>query len=266
MSDPAAVRFRATLHYDGTAFHGWQLQPDRRTVQGELEARLARLFDRPARAHGAGRTDTGVHAVGQEIAFESPPGWSADELRRALNATLPDDVWVEKLSPAGEGFHPRFSATGRRYEYVVSVGEDAASPVRRGRMWAHGAVSDPEALGRAAALAVGERHFEVFAKAGQPERGTRCRVEEADWSRTAGGDLRFLVVADRFLHRMVRYLVAAMMDVAGGRRSLDELASMLDGDTTHRPPEPAPACGLYLSGVRYDAWNRPPGIPGFPAA
>lgn len=267
MSEPTAARLRATLHYDGTEFHGWQLQPNRRTVQGELELRLGRLFDRPTRAHGAGRTDAGVHAVGQEVAFQAPRDWSVEELRRALNATLPADMWVEKLSPAAEGFHPRFSATGRRYEYYVGGSEDAASPIRRGRIWALSRVPDASALARAADLVAGERAFEAFAKAGQPHRGTRCRVEEAAWSRTAGGDLRLVIAADRFLHRMVRYLVATMVDVAEGRRTLDELSAMLAGATAHRPPEPAPACGLYLTGVRYaGAWNRAPGIPGFPMA
>lgn len=266
MSDQLRSRFRATLHYDGAAFRGWQLQPEERTVQGVLERRLARLLGASTRVRAAGRTDAGVHAVGQEIAFDAPSGWSAAELRRALNATVPGELWVAQLSATSDDFHPRFDATGRRYEYVLGTGGETASPLLRGRLWPLGRDAEPTALNAASSELVGERSFAGFAKSGQPGRGTRCRVEEAVWWRSRADRLHFRIVADRFLHRMVRYIVATLAEVATGRRQPSDIGALLAGEPGVRPPAPAPACGLYLTGVRYaEGWNRPPGVPGFEA-
>lgn len=263
MGQQPTVRIRATIHYDGSGFAGWQLQPDRRTVQGSIEQSLASLLERPVRIAAAGRTDTGVHAVGQEIAFPAPARWSPPEMLRAFNAVADRDVWAERARLASSDFHPRFSATGRRYEYYVAASGGSLSPVRAGRVWRLARELDVEALQRSAASLTGERSFAALSKSGQPERGTRCTVEEAEWTVTPLGDLRFTVVADRFLHHMVRYLVAVMVDVATGRRGPGELGDLLEEAGTPRPPEPAPPEGLYLTGVRYpDGWNRAPGVPG----
>lgn len=263
MEERARRRFRATVHYDGGSFYGWQVQPSVRTVQGEVEASLSRLVDEELRVESAGRTDRGVHAVAQEVAFRAPDGWPAAEMLRALNAVLPEDVWIEKLSETHGEFHPRFDATGRRYAYVLGVRDDAVSPLRRGRLWQLGQRPDAELLEESTSLLPGERSFAAFAKAGQPERGTRCRVEQAGWTDNPAGDLVFQVVADRFLHHMVRYLVATLVDVGVGRREPAEFRRLLEEEGDPRPPEPAPAAGLYLTGVRYpDGWNRSGGIPG----
>lgn len=260
-------RFRATVHYAGSGFHGWQVQPDERTVQGEVESSLAELLPDEVRVTAAGRTDRGVHATGQEISFTAPPRWAANEMRRALNAVLPDDVWIEKLTEAAEKFHPRYDATARRYLYLVGTRPDAASPIRRGRIWQLCEEPDEGRLARSARLLVGERSFRAFAKSGQPERGHRCRVEEAGWARTTGGDLAFRIVADRFLHHMVRYLVATLIEEGLGRRPDGDVERLLEGSGDAHPPRPAPAQGLYLTGVRYDGgWNREPGVPGAPLA
>lgn len=253
-----SVRFRATVEYDGAAFHGYQIQPAHRTVQGVLESRLGRLFDRPVRVIGAGRTDTGVHAVGQEISFEAPPSWDARRLERALAGVLPSDVAVHRPRVASPDFHPRFQATGRRYEYYLG----RAGPLRSARVWTPPSPPDVGRLAEATALLPGRRSFEALSRAGQPDLGTVCAVEEAGWTRTAFGDLRLTIVADRFLHRMVRYVVATLVDVARGRRTLEEWQALLTR-AGGRPPEPAPARGLYLTGVRYaDGWNRQAGVPG----
>lgn len=262
MHDGPTVRFRATVEYDGTDFYGWQIQPDVRTVQGELEARLARLTNRKTRVHSAGRTDAGVHAVGQEAAFDAPDRWDAREMGRALDATLPDDVRVARVRAAEPDFHPRFDASARRYEYFLATGPAARTPLRRRRVWAVEEDVDVEILRTATEAVPGRRSFAAFAKSGQPGRGTVCRVREAAWKRTALGDLRFRVVADRFLHHMVRYLVKTLVQAATGHRGPDEVAALLAGGDA-RPPGPAPAAGLYLTGVRYpDGWNRSAGVPG----
>lgn len=262
MHAPGGTRFRATIHYDGSAFAGWQVQPDVRTVQGDIEAALQRMGI-PGRVNAAGRTDAGVHAAGQEISFDAPPHWSAAELARALDSLIRDDVWIESLREATIDFHPRFQATGRRYEYYVAPGRRGRAPYRRrGTCWI-ARTPDLEALRSAARPILGRHGFEGFAKSGQPESGTVCTVEKAEWLRTPLGDLRFTIVADRFLHHMVRYLVATMIDQSLGERPPGDIGRMLSGSGDARPPHPAEARGLYLTGVRYrDGWNRPPGVPG----
>ncbi len=267
MSDSAKLsRFRGTIEYDGTSFHGSQLQPDVRTVQGEIERVLCKLFDGPARVELAGRTDTGVHAAGQEIAFGAPARWDAEELTRALTALLPDDIAVRGLVPTPGGFHPRFDAEARRYEYVV-VGGERVRPLLRGRCWAVDRRLDLALLDTLAASIEGERSFDSFAKAGQPERGTRCCVERARWIADRPPFVLFEVVADRFLHHMVRYLIGTSIEIATGDRPREDLGLLLEGRTASRPVFPAPAAGLYLTGVRYgEVWNRPSGIPWIPEA
>ncbi|MDH3427241.1 MAG: tRNA pseudouridine(38-40) synthase TruA [Gemmatimonadota bacterium] len=260
MPDSTDVRYRATIEYDGSGFAGYQIQPAARTVQGTIESRLARLLTRKVRVHAAGRTDAGVHAVGQEISFEAPARWTPDDLFRSLSALLPDDVSIRRLRPSSADFHPRFDATGRRYEYFV--GPPRTGPLRRDRVWATTDVPDWTLLSEAASLLVGPGSFEALSKAGQPELGTECSIELAEWTRTPLGDLRFTIVADRFLHRMVRYIVGTMVEVGAGRRDLAGWTALLRNGCA-RPPEPAPAGALYLTGVRYpDGWNREPGVPG----
>lgn len=266
MQERTPAWFRATVHYDGSNFHGWQSQPDEPTVQDALEAALFRLCRRPVTVLAAGRTDRGVHATGQEIAFAAPDRWIPGELRRAVNAVVPGRIWIEKLRKTSREFHPRFDARARRYEYFLAFGPDAASPLRAGRVWQLRVSPDPDLLARTAQPITGEHSFRAFAKSGQEERGEMCAVSTARWSRTALGDLRFEIVANRFLHHMVRYLVRTQVEVAAGRREPDELLRLMDGDSDVRPPGPAPARGLYLTGVEYeDGWNRAPGVPGLTA-
>src|ERR671915_2508928 len=119
------------LHYDGAGFHGWQQQPGMRTVQGVLEAALQTLCGNPIAALGAGRTDAGVHARGQAAGVRVPPRWTPRELRRALNAVLPRDLWVAAAAQMRPEFHARYSALSRRYAYHVGINDDAESPFRR---------------------------------------------------------------------------------------------------------------------------------------
>lgn len=262
MHTPDGTRYRATVHYDGSAFAGWQVQPDVRTVQGELEDAIRRLGI-PGRVHGAGRTDAGVHAAGQEVAFDAPASWTSAELARALDSILPDDMWIESLRDAASDFHPRFQATGRRYEYYLAYGDTGRAPSRRRvTAWIPTNPGIPPLRSSARAI-LGRHDFAGFAKSGQPDVGTVCTVEKAEWVQTPLGDLRFTIVADRFLHRMVRYLVAMMVEESAGDRPSGDIRGRLAGSADVRPPAPAEARGLYLTGVRYpEGWNRSPGVPG----
>lgn len=244
-------RFRLTLHYDGSHFFGWQVQPEERTVQGELQATLERLTGAPRTVTAAGRTDRGVHATGQVVTVTLPLRWTADSVRGALNALLPRDIWVAEAAPAPPRFHPRYDATAREYGYRLGLSARSHSPFHRTWCWPLAAEVNVEALHAAAALLPGEQSFAAFARAGQEERGNRCDVLEARWAPWALG-MEFTVVANRFLHRMVRYLVGTMVDVARGRRPIGEMRALLAGTAPELVTSPpAPPAGLFLRRVTY---------------
>lgn len=252
MAAPPERRFRLTLHYDGAGFFGWQVQPGMRTVQSELEAVLGRLAARPTPVLAAGRTDRGVHATGQVASALMPARWRAAELRRALNALLPPDVWVAAADEVAPGFHARYDAVARGYVYRVGTAEAAASPFVRRWCWPLGEPLDAGALAEAAAALPGEHSFRAFAKAGQPERGERCTVMRAEWREWPGLGYAFHVVANRFLHHMVRYLVGTAVAAARGRRSAADTAGLLAGAPGLETSPPAPPGGLFLTRVYYD--------------
>jgi len=247
---PDSIRLLLTVHYDGSQFHGWQFQPDQRTVQGELESALSRLADRPRTVVGSGRTDSGVHATGQVASVDMPPRWLPAELHRALNAVLPHDIWVQDVRPVRRDFHPRYDALARTYVYRVGTVPESRSPFHRPWCWALGEPLDQEGLSACAATIVGEHSFHSFAKAGQPERGDRCRVSSAAWGEWELG-VRFTVTADRYLHHMVRYLVGTMVDIVRGVRPRADLAALLDCEPGLETSPPAPPEGLFLAGVEY---------------
>jgi tRNA pseudouridine38-40 synthase len=243
--------FLATLQYDGTGFVGWQRQPAGRSVQGEFERVLERLFAHPTVAHAAGRTDAGVHAIGQGVSFSAPAGWNDSALQRALNALLPRDCWVASVQPMQGGFHARKSALSRRYRYDIGLDEAAASPFRSRYEWALCRPVDIELLHTAAEIIRGEHDFRGFAsKTDKPHY--RCHIVSANWSdRTDKQRLSFSIEADRFLQRMVRMLVGTMVDIGLGRRPPGDMADLLDSDHNGNTSSPAPPQGLYFDRVAY---------------
>jgi tRNA pseudouridine38-40 synthase len=244
--------FLATLHFDGTEFVGWQRQPAGRSVQVELEGVLERLFERRTVAHAAGRTDAGVHAVGLGVSFSAPATWSEVSLRRALNALLPRDCWIESVYPMVAGFHARKSAVSRRYRYDIGTDDACASPFRRPFEWALGRSLDFAALRAAARLLHGEHQFRAFAAKGEPKPHYRCRLSVAEWiARTDARGVSFQVEADRFLHHMVRMLVGTMVDVGLGRRPLADIEHLLERGDNQETSPPAPPQGLYFVAATY---------------
>lgn len=251
--------FLAVIQYDGVGFAGWQRQPQGRTVQAEFEAVLERLMGRRTVATGAGRTDTGVHALGQGVSFLGTERWVADpaELRRALNALLPREIWIQQLHLMRSGFDARRSATSRRYRYLIGTDAAAASPFRRRYEWAlggggEGRVLDVSALDTAAAALLGEHDFRGLAAAGANTAHYRCRVALAQWAPRADGvGMAFTVEADRFLHHMVRFIVGTMVDIAFGRRPPADFPRLLAATDNLAASPPAPPHGLYLEAVQY---------------
>lgn len=244
-------RIRFTVHYDGRDFFGWQVQARERTVQGELERVLSRLFDRPAPVIGSGRTDRGVHSLGQVAATDAPDKWTAHALRRAMNALLPGDVWIADAAEAPPRFHPRYDAVARSYVYRVGLRPEAHSPFLARWCWPLAKPVDLAAMERAAAALVGDHSFRAFAKAGQEERGDRCIVSEARWAAWEEVGVELHVTANRFLHHMVRYLVGTLVDVGLGVRPESTIPALLAGAPGLETSPPAPPEGLFLRQVRY---------------
>lgn len=242
------------MHYEGRNFYGWQSQINRRTVQGELSHILRRICgDGSRRLTAAGRTDRGVHATGQVASALIPNRFQPEELHRALNALAPVDMWIESAERVPDSFHPRYDARSRSYLYRVGVSPESRSPFRAPWCWPFGRALDRKRMADAARSLVGEHDFSAFAKAGQPERGVRCRVIEAAWeySATVPDTLEFEIRADRYLHHMVRYLVGTMVEIGQCLRPVEEIARLLrrEPDVTMAPP--APAQGLFLTRVEY---------------
>ena len=244
------IRVLLTVHYDGSAFHGWQYQPDQRTVQGILQDALARVTGESHTIMGSGRTDTGVHASGQVAGVDVPTRWNPNELKRALNAILPEDIWVQSARAAAFDFNPRFDALARTYIFKIGLDSESASPIHQRWCWALCKALAIPALVQAAAPLSGEHSFKAFSKSGQPERGYHCNIFIAEWSDWELG-AQFTITANRYLHRMVRYLVGTMVEIALGQRPSEHMTKLLKNESDVTTSPPAPPQGLFLKHVEY---------------
>ena len=246
------IRLRLTLHYDGTPFLGWQVQPEGPTVQGALEDAVERLTGARRAVLGSGRTDRGVHATGQVASVDVPSSWSAGRFRTALNAVLPRSVWVERVEHVPADFHARYHARERTYAYRLGTTQASQSPFVRPYCWALGSTVHRSLLDPLAEQLLGEHSFAAFAKSGQPERGDRCTITRSEWRPWGALGLEYWISGNRFLHHMVRYLVGTMVTIARGRRPAADLGRLLEGRSDVVTSAPAPAEGLYLVRVAYD--------------
>ena len=250
MAPDEGTHFRATVEYDGSDFSGFQRQPGARTVQGEIEAVLARLQGgAPTTARGAGRTDAGVHATGQVIDFRLRWNSDAEALRQALNGLLPDDVAARGLSPAAPGFHPRYDATSRKYVYTIYNG-----PTRAPR-WRRLALHEPRpldegAMDQAARLLLGTHDFASFGRATTPSEQTVRTLLGAE-VRREGAWLRVALEANGFLFRMVRSLVGSLLVIGRGAQPPEWMGELLAARDRGAAAAVVPPQGLCLVAVRY---------------
>jgi tRNA pseudouridine38-40 synthase len=258
---------RLTVEYDGSAFCGFQWQPELRTVAGTLETALAQLLRQPISLTAAGRTDTGVHATGQVVSFETTCAFPFDRLMLALNSVLPSDIAVRTADIVDGEFSARFSAVDRTYEYAI-FNERARSPMLS--RWAHLVPYDLDldAMRAAAAYLTGRHDFRSFCGV-PPDNGNTVRTVQSLAIESQGRLVRLRISADGFLHRMVRTVVGTLLEVGRGRREAAGLPQVLAARRREAAGVCAPPHGLYLAGVRfrdgYDSYRRPAVLTGFVA-
>jgi tRNA pseudouridine38-40 synthase len=244
------ARYQVTIAYDGTCFQGFQRQGGRaRTVQAEIEAALERLGWSGSAILYAGRTDAGVHAAGQVIAFDLEWTHSDEALRHALNAYLPEDVAVKAVREVSPHFHPRYHAVGRAYTYRLYVAQER-DPLRDRYAWRVWPDVDVPRMQAAARWIEGQHDFAAFGAPMKPGRSTVRRVYRASWEVLEDASLRFRIVANAFLYHMVRRLVYIQVLVGQAKLPPEAIGEALRGERD-LPPGLAAARGLVLERVYY---------------
>jgi tRNA pseudouridine38-40 synthase len=245
------TRIRLTVAYEGTEFCGWQVQPADRTVQGELERALLTILGREVRVHGSGRTDSGVHALGQVVHFDIPDDRPGFPWRRSLNAILPRDVRVLDAGPVADDFHARYGAKSKTYEYCLWHEREFCLPQRRRFVWDCGPV-DFTRMETAARVLMGEHDFAAFQNVGTDVGSTVRTV--TDISRHAGTTAHESVwrfTADGFLKQMVRNLVGCLVACGRGKLDVDGVRAILESGDRTLAPATVPPQGLTLVRVEY---------------
>jgi tRNA pseudouridine38-40 synthase len=243
---------KLTLAYDGTTLVGWQRQTEGESVQGLLEDVLARFEGTPVTVQGAGRTDAGVHAHGQVASVRMTCRHDPATLVRALNAQLPGHVRVLSVEDVPDGFHARFSATGKRYEYQIRNGA-VVVPFERAYVWHLAEPLDVAAMRAAAALLVGTHDFATFQSAGTDVVDTVRTITHSDVvRRDSGGLLAYEVSGTGFLRHMVRAIVGTLVEVGRGQRAAASIPALVAGRDRARAGATAPPHGLFLVRVVYD--------------
>jgi tRNA pseudouridine38-40 synthase len=253
--DPAAQGHQLTIAYRGTAFSGWQRQTAKRTVQEEIETALGKLWGEPISLQGSGRTDTGVHALGQVASFNAPRRHAATVLQRAINANLPHEIRVVGCRLVAPSFHARFDAVGKTYRYLI-LNRPVEDPFALDLQWHLPRPLDVAAMRRAARHLLGRHDFASFTSNPGYERETTVRTMRRVTLADDRGRLTFHFSADGFLYRMVRNLVGALVKVGHGKISVAEFDAILRARRRSEAPATAPAHGLYLVRVQYPEAKR----------
>ena len=242
------MRYFITLSYDGTRFHGWQIQPNGISVQGELERGLSLLLRTPIQVTGAGRTDASVHARMMVAHFDSTPLPDCQQLAYKLNKLLPQDIAIQKIEPVADDMHARFSAIARTYYYYI---HREKSPFCRHYSCFVGYPLDFEAMNQAARVLMEYEDFGAFCKSHTDVKTTLCHVTKAQWEQIGPSTWRFEITANRFLRNMVRAVVGTLIEVGRGRMTIDEFCSVIEGKRRSDAGESMPGHALFLENISY---------------
>ena len=242
-------RYFVTLSYDGTRYHGWQIQPNGVSVQERLQEALSTLLREPIAVTGAGRTDAGVHARKMVAHFD----WKGDaidgqQLAYKLNRLLPYDIAISKVQMVSEDMHARFSATSRMYHYYIHTTKD---PFQRAYSCEIHYPLDFAKMNDAAQILMTYEDFGAFCKSGADVKTTLCQVTKAEWVQTSPTTWYFEIRANRFLRNMVRAVVGTLIEVGRGRLSLDDFKKVIEGKQRSDAGESMPGNALFLEDIVY---------------
>lgn len=241
-------RYFIYLCYDGSAYHGWQIQPNGSSVQEVLMQALSTLLRRPVEVTGAGRTDAGVHARLMVAHFDADAPLDTALLTDKLNRLLPPDVAVQAVRPVGPEMHARFSATRRTYHYYIHTRKD---PFLRGYSWQVNVPLDFALMNEAAQVLLEYSDFTSFSKTGTDVKTNICQLTEARWEQLKPGEWRFTVSANRFLRNMVRAIVGTLVEVGRHRMTISQMRHAIEAKDRQRAGESVPGHALYLTNIEY---------------
>ena len=252
------MRYFIQLSYDGTGYHGWQVQPKGVSVQEVLQKALSTLLRQPTEVTGAGRTDAGVHASMMVAHFDWPAAHEGEggeeapldctQLTYKLNRLLPPDVAVQAVKPVGPEMHARFSATRRTYHYYIHTRKD---PFLRGYSWQVNVPLDFALMNEAAQVLLEYSDFTSFSKTGTDVKTNICQLTEARWEQLKPGEWRFTVPANRFLRNMVRAIVGTLVEVGRHRMTISQMRHAIEAKDRQRAGESVPGHALYLTNIEY---------------
>lgn len=252
------MRYFIQLSYDGTGYHGWQVQPNGVSVQEVLQKALSTLLRQPTEVTGAGRTDAGVHASMMVAHFDWPAAHEGEgceempldctQLTYKLNRLLPPDVAVQAVRPIGPEMHARFSATRRTYHYYIHTRKD---PFLRGYSWQVNVPLDFALMNEAAQVLLEYSDFTSFSKTGTDVKTNICQLTEARWEQLKPGEWRFTVSANRFLRNMVRAIVGTLVEVGRHRMTISQMRHAIEAKDRQRAGESVPGHALYLTNIEY---------------
>ena len=252
------MRYFIQLSYDGTGYHGWQVQPNGVSVQEVLQKALSTLLRQPTEVTGAGRTDAGVHASMMVAHGDWPAAHEGEgceeapldctQLTYKLNRLLPPDVAVQAVRPVGPEMHARFSATRRTYHYYIHTRKD---PFLRGYSWQVNVPLDFALMNEAAQVLLEYSDFTSFSKTGTDVKTNICQLTEARWEQLKPGEWRFTVSANRFLRNMVRAIVGTLVEVGRHRMTISQMRHAIEAKDRQRAGESVPGHALYLTNIEY---------------
>lgn len=244
------ANFKLTIEYDGTAYHGWQRQARDRTIQGEIEKAIATMTGQKVSLIGSGRTDAGVHALGQTANFHCHTRLSPETLRRGLDALLDDDIAIRECCLVPDGFHARFDVKSKRYHYHIR-NQPIFAAIGRHYFWQVRKRLDLGAMQKAVVAIRGRHDFKAFEGAGSPRAHTVREVTRAQLSGSAVGEMRFAIEADGFLRFMVRNIVGTLVEIGLGKGDPEDMAIILASKDRNLAGATAPPQGLFLMQVNY---------------